>query len=76
MAPSLRNPHPDQTGFIVGWVCSISLFITGLPLWRVFDVTEQAAIALAAAAGFPGSVLSFGSATSWTFYHVAIFAQF
>jgi len=48
----------------------------GFRLWRVFDVTEHAAITLAAAAGFPGSVLSFGSATSWTLYHVAILAHF
>ncbi|GEM_PF-5694965 len=48
----------------------------GYPFWRVFDVTEQAAIPLTAAAGFPSLVLSFGSLTSWTFYHVAILAQF
>jgi len=62
--------RPDCFPLDLFWIRS------GFPLWRVFDVTEQAAITLAAAVGFPGSVLSFGSATWWTFYHVAILAHF
>jgi hypothetical protein len=39
-------------------------------------LAKHATIALAAAAGFPCSVLAFCSMTSWTFNHVPILAQF
>ena len=42
----------------------------------IFDLAEHAAIALAATARFPSSVLAFCSMTSWTFNHVYILAQF
>jgi hypothetical protein len=48
----------------------------GFGFWCVFDLAEHAAIALTAAARFPGSVLSFCSMTSWTFNHAFILAQF
>jgi hypothetical protein len=47
-----------------------------LGVWRVFDLTEHAAIALAATACFSSSVLSFRSMTFWTFVHTFILAQF
>jgi hypothetical protein len=45
-------------------------------VWRVFDLAEHAAIALAASACFSSSVLSFRSMTFWTFIHAYILAQF
>ena len=44
----------------------------GFRFWRVLALTEHAAIALAAAGCFPGSVLSFGAVTFWTFDHAWI----
>ena len=41
----------------------------GFGVWCVFDLAEHAAIALAATAGFSGSVLSFRSMTFWTLDH-------
>lgn len=47
----------------------------GFGFWCVLDLAVHAAIALTAAARFPGSVLSFGSMTSWTFHHAFILAH-
>jgi hypothetical protein len=44
----------------------------GFRFWRVLELTEHAAIALAAAACFSGSVLPFGSVTFWTCNHADI----
>ena len=44
--------------------------------WGVLDLAEHAAIALAATAGFAGSILAFRSVTFWTFDHAPILAQF
>lgn len=44
-------------------------------IWRVFDLAEHAAIALAAAVCFSSSVLTFRSMAFWTFHHVDIIAQ-
>jgi hypothetical protein len=44
----------------------------GLWFWGVLDLTEHAAIALAATGCFSGSVLPFGSLTFWTFDHTQI----
>ena len=41
----------------------------GLRFWSVLDLAEHAAIALATAVCFFGSVLPFGSVTFWTFNH-------
>jgi hypothetical protein len=48
----------------------------GFGLWGVFDLAEHAAIALAATARFPSSVLPFCSLTFWTFNHTYILAHF
>ena len=47
----------------------------GFRLGRVFELTEHAAIALAAATRFPSSVLSFCSMAFRTFNHASIIAQ-
>jgi hypothetical protein len=46
----------------------------GFLFWGVLDLTEHATIALAAAIGFSGTILPFGSVTFWTFIHAEILA--
>ena len=48
----------------------------GFGFWGVLDLAEHAAIALAAAACFSSSVLTFCSLTFWTSVHTLILAQF
>lgn len=75
MAPNAAQVHPIHV-HLDRFPAHFFRVSPGFGMWGVLDLAEHAAIALASAACFPGSILAFRAVTVWTFNHSLILAHF